>query len=380
MLKQKLFNLFKKIITFVLKFIFIKKNYKKISFISFPDLSDNCWYLFNYINNNRENLILVWLIDKNLSKSKINILKKKNKNNKLLFIKKKSLKGIYHFLSSRIVFFTHIPYFFSQKNLGPTQVNLWHGMPIKKIGVYRHKKLLYYYGDFAISTSSLYSEILSKAFGIDKKSILPFGLPRNDILVNNNKKFFNKKNLKLVLWLPTFRKTESFTKINDSTKENFLMEWPLNFLDNLNIIAKKCKVLIIIKTHPLDNLKILKKYSNISYLNNTNLIKMNLDLHELISISDGLISDISSVIIDYILKKKPLGITVDSIKTFNRGFIDELNLLNNLNYYRIKNIKDFHFFFNKVRNNETRQIDRKKIFYSQHAINSSKKITEYFKI
>ena len=107
---------------------------------------------------------------------------------------------------------------------------------------------------------------------------------------------------------------------------------------------------------------------------------MNLDLHELISVSDGLISDISSVIIDYILKKKPLGLTVDSIKTFNRGFIDELNLLNNLNYYRIKNIKDFHTFFNKVRNNEIRQIDRKKIFYSQNAINSSKKITEYFKI
>ena len=156
-------------------------------------MSDNSWYLFNYINDNRENLILVWLTDQNLSKKKIKRLKNKNKNNKLLFIRKTSFRGIYHFLSSRIVFFTHIPYFFSQKNLGPTQVNLWHGMPIKKIGVYRHKKLLYYYGDFAISTSSLYSEILSKAFGIHKKSILPFGLPRNDILVNNNKKFLIRK-------------------------------------------------------------------------------------------------------------------------------------------------------------------------------------------
>ncbi len=380
MLKQKFFNLIKKTITFVLRFNFIKKNHKKISFISFPDLSDNCWYLFNYINNNKENLILVWLIDKDLSKTKFNILKKKNKNNKLLFVKKKSLKGIYHFLSSRIVFFTHIPYFFSQKNLGPIQVNLWHGMPIKKIGVYRHKKLLYYYGDFAISTSPLYSDILSKAFGIHKKSILPFGLPRNDILLKNNKKFFNKQNLKLVLWLPTFRKTDSFTKIKDSTKENFLMEWPLNFLDKLNITAKKYKILIIIKTHPLDSLKISKKYSNVTFLNNINLVRMNLDLHELISVSDGLISDISSVIIDYILKKKPLGITTNSIKTFNRGFIEELNLLNNLNYYKIKNTSDFSIFFNKVKNNEIRQIDQKKIFYSENAINSSKKITDYFKI
>ena len=52
MFKQKLYNVIKKIITFSLRFIFIKKNYKKISFISFPDLSDNSWYLFNYINDN----------------------------------------------------------------------------------------------------------------------------------------------------------------------------------------------------------------------------------------------------------------------------------------------------------------------------------------
>ena len=71
MFKQKLYNVIKKIITFSLRFIFIKKNYKKISFISFPDLSDNSWYLFNYINDNRENLILVWLTDQNLSKTKL---------------------------------------------------------------------------------------------------------------------------------------------------------------------------------------------------------------------------------------------------------------------------------------------------------------------
>jgi len=380
MFKQKLYNVIKKIITFSLRFIFIKKNYKKISFMSFPDLSDNSWYLFNYINDNRENLILVWLIDQNLSKTKLNRLKNKNKNNKLLFIRKKSFRGIYHFLSSRVVFFTHIPYFFSQKNLGPTQINLWHGMPIKKIGVYRHKKLLYYYGDFAISTSDKYSEILSNAFGIQKKYILPFGLPRNDILVNKKNIFFNKKNLKLVLWLPTFRNTKSFTEIKDSTKENFLMEWPLNFLDNLNQVAKKYKTLIIIKTHPLDNLRILKKYSNITHLKNDDLTKLNLDLQDLISVSDGLITDISSVIIDYILTKKHLGITINSIKTFKRGLISELKLFNNLKFHSIKNINDFKIFFKKINTNQKVNIDPKNIFYSKKAINSSKQITKFFNI
>jgi CDP-glycerol glycerophosphotransferase (TagB/SpsB family) len=180
-------------------------------------------------------------------------------------------------------------------------------MPIKKIGFYRHKEHKYFYGDFVISTSSLYTKILSKAFGLNKKFIISSGLPRNDVLINNDKKKFNNRNLKLILWLPTFRKTNLISKINDSENANFLNEWQSNFLKELNYIAKLNGILIVIKIHPLDNLqKINNKYSNISFLKNTDLIKLKFDLHDLISISDGLISDISSVIIDYILMKKTI--------------------------------------------------------------------------
>ena len=149
-------------------------------------MSDNSWYLFNYINDNRENLILVWLTDQNLSKNKINRLKNKNKNNKLLFIKKKVLEAFITFYHQEL-FFLHTFHIFSQKNLGPTQVNLWHGMPIKKI-VFIAQKLLYYYGDFAISTSDKYSEILSNAFGIQKN--LYFHLDYQEMIF-----YLTKKNI-----------------------------------------------------------------------------------------------------------------------------------------------------------------------------------------
>ena len=381
MIKQFLYINLKKLVFFCLRFNFLRKNKNKITFFSFPDLSDNSWHLFNYIHKNKNNLLLVWLIEKNLSNKKMIRLKKINKTNKLLFIKKKSLHGIYHFLSSRIVFFTHIPYFFCQKNIGPIQVNLWHGMPIKKIGFYRHKEYKYFYGDFIISTSSLYTKILSKAFSIKKKFIISSGLPRNDVLINNDKKKFNNRNLKLILWLPSFRKTNLISKINDSENANFLDEWQSNFLKELNYIAKLNGILIVIKIHPLDNLqKINNKYSNISFLKNTDLIKLKFDLHDLISISDGLISDISSVIIDYILMKKPLGLTTNSIKTFNRGLINELNLFNNLKYHRLNNLSNFESFLKKVKKNKTTIIDPKNIFYSKKAINSSNKIANYFNI
>ena len=189
------------------------------------------------------------------------------------------------------------------------------------------------------------------------------------------------RNLKLILWLPTFRKTNRISKINDSENANFLDEWQSEFLKELNFIAKLNGILVVIKIHPLDNLqKINNKYSNISFLKNTDLIKLKFDLHDLISISDGLISDISSVIIDYILMKKPLGVTTNSIKTFNRSLINELNLFNNLKYHSLNNLSNFESFFKKVKKNKKTTIDPKNKFYSKKAINSSNKITNYFNI
>ena len=372
---------FKNILSFFLRFNFIKINKKKITFISYPDLSDNSWHLFKYIHQNRNNLQLIWLLNKNLPKKKKKFLIKINKTNKLLFIKKKSLMGVYHFLSSKIVFFTHNSYFFSQKNIGPILVNLWHGMPIKKIGFYRDKKPINFYFDFIISTSKLYQKVLSKAFSQKKESIIRCGLPRNDVLINNKKKFLNKKNLKLILWLPTFRNTDKFKKIHDSTKKHFLEEWPADFISKLNKIANDNKILILIKTHPLDVFKKSKrKYSNIIFLNDNDLNKMQTDVHELLSNSDGLLSDVSSVIIDYILMQKPLGLITNFLKDFKRGLIKELNFFDNLKYQNIKNLKDFDTFFKKVNKNQKTIIDPKNIFYSKNAINACSKITKYFNI
>ena len=108
--------------------------------------------------------------------------------------------------------------------------------------------------------------------------------------------------------------------------------------------------------------------------------KLYLDLQDLISVSDGLITDISSVIIDYILTKKHLGITINSIKTFKRGLISELELFNNLKFHNIKNINDFKNFFKKINTNQKANIDPKNIFYCKKAISSSKQITKFFNI
>ena len=87
MFRKLIKKLFKIILNIFLKFNIIKINKKKILFISYPDLSDNSWYLFNYINRNRNNLELIWLLNENLNNNK-KYITKLNKTNKVLLKKK----------------------------------------------------------------------------------------------------------------------------------------------------------------------------------------------------------------------------------------------------------------------------------------------------
>lgn len=119
----------------ILNIIFIKKK-NRITFISFPDLSDNSWHLYKYAVENLNAYEIVWLVQKNDSSfsEKAEKVNSSNKN-KIRIVKRWSVKGFLLFCNSKIVFHTHGTYFFIKSTFNaPILVNLWHGMPIKAIG------------------------------------------------------------------------------------------------------------------------------------------------------------------------------------------------------------------------------------------------------
>ena len=93
----------------------------------------------------------------------------------------------------------------------------------------------------------------------------------------------------------------------------------------LELLLKEKRYLLIIKPHPMD---IIDKYDfpssqNIKFIHNDELLKHNVQLYELLSNSDSLITDYSSVFIDYLSTQKPIAFTVGDIEDYsaNRGFI-----------------------------------------------------------
>lgn len=223
-----------------------------------------------------------------------------------------SLQFFYYSLTSKIKILDHSAI---EKEILISFINskiiqIWHGIPLKKIGHLTNYKSVNY--DIVVSTSDFVTEY---SFGklFNTKKFLNSGYPRNDIffkkifeekdLILTNREIFDfirKSNKKIFVYMPTWRPDLS---INN----------PIN-LDALNTFARENEILIIIKNHPFtrdgsfyDSVIDTKKYYySRNYQYNIIFYPIIDDIYPILSISDCLITDYSSVYFDYLLVNKPI--------------------------------------------------------------------------
>lgn len=242
------------------------------------------------------------------------------------------IKAIYHYLTSKYVFFS-----FGDFRIKPSKeqivINQWHGSPLKKIGKMTLDKN-YLNEDidnftFLLSASEVFSDILRKSFGCSKNKIKIMGNARNDYLFSDKKvleilDIKREEYKKFILWMPTFRIAKDKRFNYGEIKENETMLPILNTfqeMEELNNILEKEKVLLIIKVHPLAVFK-EKNYSNIKIVVNNDLKIKNIKLYEFVKEFDALITDYSSIYFDYLLLNRPIAFTLDDYEIYenNRGF------------------------------------------------------------
>lgn len=317
-----------------LNLIFYKKK-KRIIFISFPDATDNSWYLYSYALANLKNYEITWLVQNssaNIEKKILDHSKLYPNHNKVNVTKRWSIKGLVEFSSARFVFHTHGTYFYIKKALNaPTIVNLWHGMPIKAIGLLdKTENKNFCYSDYSIATSESYRKIISEAFNIPIAKVLATGLPRNDVLyssVNNDTrdKILNTlgSNIEenIIVWLPTYR-VSSFGDIrSDALNNSFLDDLDDGFLEELDVLCSENNIKVVIKLHPMDSisegLKDLK-FANIQFYDAVGWKNLDVELYDLISLSKGIVSDFSSVMIDCLPTNVSIGFINSSREQYSR--------------------------------------------------------------
>lgn len=279
--------------------------------------ADNPKYLYLYLNQKKKQEIRgIWI-------SKEKEIVKRLKETGLESYYQYSFLGIFYCLIARVYIFDNyskdISFWLSG---GSIKVNLWHGIPLKKIQAdnkfdrIRHPKNSWEKFSYALrrlsdekpshyvlTTSNFLVPIFSSAF--QTKHVLTCGYPRTDILVSDEiqnvttrveEKEYNmikkKKYKKLILYMPTFRDSEElFFKVMN--------------LEHLKLFMEEKEYLFCVKLHPKSKLKkefkkIQKKSENIVVLEAAD------DPYIFLKLADLLITDYSSIYFDYLCLDRPI--------------------------------------------------------------------------
>lgn len=350
------------------KYLFPVKNI--ILFESFSDYCDNSKTVFlELINQNKnEDYQIYWFVENpEVFKAK------KIKNVKFIKInytgwKKiwEELRNFYLISSSKYFFYTHRNFARTRPKNNQQIINLTHGTSLKDTkGIHPSIR----YNSITTVTSQLTKKLRVKSYdgGMDQMEIT--GLPRNDFLFeglnDEEKTYFNLDHYESFLfWMPTFRRQKG--KNRNDTGTTAQSDIPLITEDDewekINTMLTNKNSLLMIKPHPAQKMEYIEKVdlSNIKLITNEELNREKVDLYKLLGESDALISDYSSIFIDYLLLDKPIAFTIDDFNAYkdNLGF----SVSNPLDYmagHKMTSAEDLIEFIEDVTNKRDKYSDER---------------------
>lgn len=321
-------SIFKRILS---KLISIIPTRDYIAFCSYPDYTDNAYAVYFYMVNNNygKKFNFVWLVvEKNNFTQIRDIIKKFHPSTKVIL--KISFLGFYYYVISRYIFYTHGCWdSIKTRQHKDKMINMFHGMPLKRFGYMDNKPIGYMANtQFTVATSAFFKKVMAESFAIPLEHVLLVGQPRNDLFFIQTDFFCdNKVNFdeyeSIGIWLPTYRaSTIGDIRIDGTFQEGKISFLGENELDKLNEHLYISNKLLLIKLHPMD---ILQNYSFKEEYSNILIIKQNAlksQLYPLLGACDYLLTDYSSVWVDFDICDKPIGFVMNDFEEYNntRGF------------------------------------------------------------
>lgn len=173
-------------------------------------------------------------------------------------------------------------------------INTWHGVPLKKVGNDVQGR-----NDFDFSDTNLFCysgefeyEIYQDAFKLKANNLFEIGMPRNDLVLENNQAFVEKikekysiQDKKIILYAPTWREDPEDLKLMN------VKQWE----EKLG-----ADYVLLVKAHGL------AKRFNIGQTDFVIDVSDYEETAELIIAADILITDYSSIMFDFSLLAKPI--------------------------------------------------------------------------
>jgi CDP-glycerol glycerophosphotransferase (TagB/SpsB family) len=187
-------------------------------------------------------------------------------------------------------------------------VNVWHGMPVKRLD--KSTPVGRWQTDLTIATSAVHAHHLAETWGLRPDQVLVTGLPRNDILLESGTRqerrvWATDDQAPLVLWLPTYRQSVMGHIRTDGRDLGNVFQMPGATHEAVAELATRLGVQMIVKSHPMAPTPGRSDHPNLTVWNEADLTSHGLSLYRLMSVANVLITDYSSVWIDWLLLDRP---------------------------------------------------------------------------
>ncbi len=217
-----------------------------------------------------------------------------------------------------------LPFYFTKK---PEQiyVNTWHGIPLKTLGydvpdgkfTTRNMTRNFLLTDYLISPCRFMTKIYLESYkigGIYTGRLLENGYPRNDLLFSTKRddiieKLINRciaidDKKKIILYAPTWKGASFKRADKDIARYDEFCDYLFEHIDTE-------KYQILIKPHPM-----VYKLLSDKEKRSGRYIPQSIDTDELLSVTDVLVSDYSSIFFDFLLTDRPVIFYIPDIDSY----------------------------------------------------------------
>lgn len=267
----------------------------------------NSRYLFEYVKENLPEITPLFVINDSELRNSLS-----SKYGKQYFIETENIQGIRQALSAGVWFTSAgLPAYGTGLHKKRLIINLWHGVPLKKIALLdpnlKKAARIYFKKIFSenytciLTTSHELIPLMARSFAVSEDKIKVWGQPRNDGLFQKNdcREILGQlfpdlpEYTKTVLYAPTFR---DYGQVQLFPFKDFDQEQLEAFLEEKNM-------LLFIRTHVAEQGSAAPYLGKrIRFLGNEQAE----DVTGILNIFDCLITDYSSIYIDYLLTDKPM--------------------------------------------------------------------------
>ncbi|WP_235674731.1 CDP-glycerol glycerophosphotransferase family protein [Mycolicibacterium pulveris] len=264
----------------------------------------------------------------------------------------RSLTGLRAFVTAEVAMFTHGVYGCPRRVPRKTLVNLWHGDPLKAGVLTDSRGRPLVHSDFLIAGTKKIGLIMAERCRLPDDGLLVTGCPRIDQFGQGNRSQALPLGIDpsrpFVIWMPTFRRSVRLADSNGGYADMSAAIQDTNDLAQMTIAGlSRAGIQTVVKPHPSDADS--HHIPGAITVTNDDLLSAGLLLYQLIGLSSGLLTDYSSVWIDYLSLDRPIAFIVPDEEAYssNRGF-DPPDAMSWLPGPRIRNARDVELYVSDV--------------------------------